>query len=46
MDNLLDETKKNRYDDGGFKGLTEDDEEYGDGEEIARHRVNGTWTGG
>jgi hypothetical protein len=45
MHNLLDETKKNRHNDGGFKRLTEDDEEYGDGEEIARHRVNETRTG-
>lgn len=40
MYNLLDEAQENRYDDGSFEGLTEDDEEYGDGEQVACHFSN------
>jgi hypothetical protein len=36
-DDLLDETKENRDDDGCLESLTEYDEEDGDGEDAARH---------
>jgi hypothetical protein len=34
MYDLLDEAKEHRYDDDGFEGLSEDDEEYANAEEI------------
>lgn len=40
---LLQESEQDGDDDGCFEGLAEDDEEYGDGEDVGRHW--GYWGG-
>ena len=40
VDDLLDKTEEDGDDDGGLEGLTEDNEEDGDGEDVPRHSVS------